>query len=128
MSSGVVIDASAALAYVLEEQGEEEAQDRIAGASISAANWAEVIEKALRADVDAATLRASFEALGAQVLPVEVGHAEYAAHLQEPTRRHGLSLADRICFALARDLGSPILTADRAWAEIDVGIEVQLIR
>ncbi|MBA2515401.1 MAG: hypothetical protein H0V26_13925 [Solirubrobacterales bacterium] len=43
-------------------------------------------------------------------------------------RPPGLSLADRCCLALAHRLGLPILTANRAWATIDVGVEVQLIR
>jgi len=43
MSSGVVIDVSAALAYVLREQGGEKVLDWMAGAAISAANWAEVV-------------------------------------------------------------------------------------
>jgi ribonuclease VapC len=128
MSSGVVIDASAALAYVLREPGGERVLDRMTGAAISAANWAEVVEKAITADVDIGRLRASFEVLGASVLPVDAGQAEYAAHLRGPTRSQGLSLADRICFALAVDLGMPVLTADQAWKDLDIGVEVRLIR
>ncbi len=100
----------------------------MAEAAISAANWAEVVEKAITANVDVSRLRGSFEALGASVVPVDAEQAEYAACLRERTRSHGLSLADRICFALAADLGAPVLTADRAWKDIDLGVEVRLIR
>lgn len=128
MSSGAVIDASAALAYFLEERGGERVLEELDGASISAVNWAEVIEKAISADVDAAPLRQAFEELGAKVRPVEVEHAEFAARLREPTRGLGLSLADRICFALAVSSDAAVLTADSAWAEVDIGVEVRLIR
>ncbi len=74
------------------------------------------------------SLSAEFESTGARIVPVETEHAERAAQLRESTRSDGLSLADRVCFALAASLGSPVLTADRAWREIDVGVEVQLIR
>jgi PIN domain nuclease of toxin-antitoxin system len=37
-------------------------------------------------------------------------------------------LGDRSCLALARSLGAPLLTADRAWQRIDLGIEIELIR
>jgi PIN domain nuclease of toxin-antitoxin system len=73
-------------------------------------------------------LRAEFEATGARVVPVEAAHAEHAAVLRERTRSKGLSLADRICFALAASRKVPVMTADRAWAEVDVGVEVRLIR
>lgn len=128
MSSGVVIDASAALAYVLGEDGGERVLVKIEGAAISTVNWAEVMEKAITANVDDRSLRSVFEGLGASVLPVDAGHAEHAARMHEGTRGLGLSLADRICFALAASLGLPVLTADRAWAEIDLGVEVRLIR
>jgi ribonuclease VapC len=128
MSSGVVIDASAALAYVLEEGGADHVLDAIDGAAISAVNWAEVVEKAISADVDDRSLRSIFEGLGATVLPVDADQSEFAARLHKATRSLGLSLADRICFALAASRNLPVMTADRAWVEVDVGVEVQLIR
>jgi len=102
--------------------------DAIDGAAISAVNWAEVVEKAISANVDDQSLRSIFEGLGAVVLPVDADQAEYAARLHKPARGLGLSLADRICFALAASRDLPVMTADRAWAEVDVGVEVQLIR
>jgi PIN domain nuclease of toxin-antitoxin system len=44
------------------------------------------------------------------------------------TKAHGLSLADRACLALAKRLDLPVVTADRDWAGLDLGITVQLIR
>ena len=54
--------------------------------------------------------------------------AETAARLWSRTRNHGLSLADRACLALAMDKTLPVLTADRAWSELDLDIEIQVIR
>jgi PIN domain nuclease of toxin-antitoxin system len=108
--------------------GGEQVLYAIDGAAISAVNWAEVVEKAISADVDDGSLRSIFEGLGAIVLPVDADQSEYAARLHKTTRGVGLSLADRICFALAASRNSPVMTADRAWAEVDVGVEVQLIR
>jgi PIN domain nuclease of toxin-antitoxin system len=50
------------------------------------------------------------------------------ARLGAHTRTAALSLADRACFALARQLDAPVLTADRLWSSIAVGVEVRLIR
>lgn len=42
--------------------------------------------------------------------------------------RRGLAPGARACLALARARGIAVWTADRAWRELDAGIEVVLIR
>jgi PIN domain nuclease of toxin-antitoxin system len=127
-SDAVILDASAVLAYLLDERGGEVVVAELGGSVISAVNWAEVSERTRILGAWSASLRYEFESSGAQVIPVEAAHAEHAAALREPTRSKGLSLADRICFALAASRDAPVMTADRAWAEIDLGVEVRLIR
>lgn len=129
MSSGVVIlDASAVLAHLFDERGADRVIAELGRSVVSAVNWAEVVQRSIVLGAWTDSLRADFEATGARIVPVEAAHAERAAELREPTRPNGLSLADRVCFALAASYGSPVMTADRAWAELDLGVEVQLIR
>jgi PIN domain nuclease of toxin-antitoxin system len=129
MSSGaVILDASAVLAYLFDERGGDLVLPELGRSAISAVNWSEVVQRALDLGAWTESMRPEFESTGAQVLSVEPVHAERAALLREPTRANGLSLADRICFALAASRDRPVLTADCAWAEIDVGVEVRLIR
>jgi PIN domain nuclease of toxin-antitoxin system len=129
MSSGaVILDASAVLAYLFDEPGGEAVLAELGRSVVSAVNWAEVNERSIALGAWTDSLRAEFEATGARVVPVEAVHAEHAAILRERTRSKGLSLADRICFALAASRGLSVITADRAWTEVDVGVEVRLIR
>ena len=51
-----------------------------------------------------------------------------AAALLVPTAPLGLSLGDRACLALARLRDLPAVTADRAWAKLDLGIRVEVVR
>lgn len=51
-----------------------------------------------------------------------------AAALYPKTASKGLSLGDRSCLALAQRLGAPAVTAEHAWAELALDIQVQLIR
>jgi ribonuclease VapC len=50
-----------------------------------------------------------------------------AAALLLPTTPWGLSLGDRACLALARLRDLPAVTADRAWAKLDLGIRVEVV-
>ena len=58
----------------------------------------------------------------------DLSQAKVAGDLRWLTRVQGLSLGDRACLALARALGLPAMTADRAWAGLEVGIEIRTIR
>ena len=51
-----------------------------------------------------------------------------AGQLRAATQEKGLSLGDRACVALAMREQAGIVTADRAWAGLDPGVEVELIR
>lgn len=65
---------------------------------------------------------------GLEIIPFSVADAELTAAWREPTRALGLSLADRACLALAHRAGRPALTADRSWSDLDLGVDVTLIR
>lgn len=51
-----------------------------------------------------------------------------AAALLLPTVVWDLSLGDRACLALARLRDLPAVTADRAWAKLDLGIRIEVVR
>ena len=51
-----------------------------------------------------------------------------AGLLREQTREQGLSLGDRACLALGIRENVPVLTADRAWAQLDLDVSVRLVR
>ncbi|MEN3177177.1 MAG: hypothetical protein ABF812_16325 [Gluconobacter cerinus] len=59
-----------------------------------------------------------------------VQNSVISAKRRDATKRVGLSHGDRACLALAKKMGLPAVTADRAWAEIAdaIGVEVVLIR
>jgi PIN domain nuclease of toxin-antitoxin system len=61
-------------------------------------------------------------------VPFSRVHAAFAASITPVTRALGLSLGDCACIALGMDLEVPVLTGDRAWSMVDVGVEVRLIR
>lgn len=123
-----MLDTSAILAWIWAEPGGERMTEVLAGAHISTVNLAEVVQKLVDEPRDEAAIREALRDLPWIILPFEETDAVRAGLLREATRRKGLSLGDRACLALGYRLGLPVYTADRAWAELDLGVEVVLIR
>jgi PIN domain nuclease of toxin-antitoxin system len=123
-----VLDASALVALLWEEPGSDAVEPLLDVATISAVNVAEVLQRYRSVGVSTAGKRDSIEELGVMIEPFTGPDADESAALWASTRSAGLSLADRACLALARRLDVPAHTADRAWAGIEVGVDVVLIR
>lgn len=123
-----ILDASALIALLRGETGADQVEALSAGALISAVNWTEVLEVTGALGLPLEGRREQLEELGISVVAFTPEHAEVAAAMRPATQRAGLSLADRACLALARSLGGTAVTADRAWVEVEVGVDVQLIR
>ena len=124
----VVLDASALLAYLQDEPGGERVRAALGHAVISTVNWAEVVGKARDDGVDTRGLREDLASLGLAFEPLSAAQAEIAGQLKERTRRYGLSLGDRACLALGSDRGESVCTVDRVWKQLDLGVEVEMIR
>ncbi len=132
--SGTVLDSSALLAYLREETGAEHVEDAlIPGATINSVNYAEVLTRLAEVGDEpvAADRRLRDRGLIGGILTV-VSLNEFdsliIAQLRALTRAHGLSLGDRACLATGLRFDMPVLTADRAWAAVDIGVPIRLIR
>lgn len=123
-----VLDASALIALLWDEAGGSAVEALLGRAVISAVNWAEVLQRYQAHGVPSDGTRAELDALGVDVADFTAQDADLVARLRPSTRAVGLSLADRACLALALRLGIAAHTADRVWADVDVGAQVVLIR
>ncbi|WP_343710048.1 type II toxin-antitoxin system VapC family toxin [Mycobacterium sp.] len=124
-----VLDASALLALIHGEAGADLVAEAMTGSVIGAPNLAEVIGKLVDAQIDASAIRQLAVAAGVTIEPLTADDAELAGALRAITGGQQLSLGDRCCLALAIRSTPPIvITADRAWAKLDLPIEVRLLR
>jgi len=122
-----VIDSSAVIAWLRREPGGDAVAGYFDTGVISAVNVAEVVT-ILSEEMSIADCTATIEEIGLDIVPFDRDAALAAGALRPATRRLGLSLGDCACLALARSLGVPALTADRAWLALDLGVEVRSIR
>lgn len=124
----VVLDASAILAAVLQEAGGERISRVTGPMLISAVNVAEVGTRLADLGHAQSLMDDTLSMLGLEVVPFDAAQAQDVIALRGATRAHGLSLGDRACLALAASRGAVALTADRAWAEADLPVAVELVR
>lgn len=124
----VVLDASALLTVLLVEPGRDNVEPHLMDAIISVVNLSEVFARALKAGVSSDDAQWILEGFGLMTISFSAEQAIETALLLPATRHRGLSLGDRASLALARREGLPVLTADRQWEGLDVGVDIRLIR
>jgi len=124
----ITLDASALLAFLFREPGGDLVASAIKNSIMSTVNLSEVLGRFSRDGHEPALIRRRLFATAIQWVSFDAKQAEYCAQLMPLTHKQGLSLADRACLSLAMLRGIPVLTADRAWLNADLDVEIQLIR
>ena len=126
--SRVVLDSSAILAFLQQEPGADVVTKLLHRAIASAVNVAEVQSKLIRDGMPAEEAKIAVERCLPTIEPFDSEQAGATAALILPTQKLGLSLGDRACLALGLATKAPVYTADRAWAHLQVGVDVRLVR
>jgi PIN domain nuclease of toxin-antitoxin system len=130
-----LLDASALVAWLLDEKGADTIERIIPVAAITAVNLVESLERAAVTEWSLGETVADLRAYGLDILPVEVEDAMQipairAAGRAVPGRagRSVLSLGDCCCLAAAKLRGIPVVTDDSAWLGLEIGVKVHLFR
>jgi PIN domain nuclease of toxin-antitoxin system len=127
MAADAIVDTSAVLAFVFNEPGGAAILEW-RSALICAVNHAEVVGKMIDQGADDMVIDLTLRRVSYRVEPLDEHRAAATARLRRIPLAKSLSLGDRACLSLAMQTGLPVLTADRAWSELELGVDVRLIR
>lgn len=127
-SNKFVVDSSVVIAYIQYEPGHEAAECYLEKSIISAVNFAEILSFGCRDGGQSKFAKDAIYTLLPSIIDFNDKQALITANLLPVTKKLGLSLADRACLGLAKSLNLPVVTADKVWKELDIGIEIILIR
>ena len=124
----MVFDTSVITAILKKEPGADIGERYIDHACLSVVNYAEITAVLARQGSNDTTIRRAVAPFVKCVVPMEPEMAFLAGTLESHIKPYGLSLGDRACLTLAIIKKSPVLTGDTIWAELDLPVEVTLIR
>ena len=123
-SDATLVDASAVLALLGQEDGADRLSDVVPGAFISAVNLAEVIHKLVDRGMPLSAVRATVSALHLTIVPFSAAEAYHSGDFIHP----GVSLGDRACLGTAQMFGYRVITGDSQWVPIRRGVDVVVFR
>ncbi len=123
-----VVDTSAIMAILLDEPGQDVAANLASGGILSSVNFAEILTKCVEKAVPPDVARIYVRDANIEIVTFGVEDALVSAALFAKARKGVLSLGDRACIATAIARKATVVTADRAWATLDLGCPVELIR
>ena len=132
MTTKIVLDASSVIALINREKGCEIVEKYLEEAIISTVNFAEVISvvnrELFKSEADRIEgLKLITDTLP-QIIDFDINQAIISGELDSITKKYGLSLGDRACLALAKYKNIPVLTADKTWSKLNLGIKIKLSR
>jgi ribonuclease VapC len=126
--SRVVLDASAMLALLNQENGYEIVEQHLTDSVMSAVNLSEVVSVLIEIGISREEAETSITELISEIIVFDQQQAYTAASLRKDTKPYGLSLGDRACVALAQIKKLPILTADKVWNKFSSQVNIIFIR
>lgn len=122
------LDSSAFIAYVFDEKGADEAYKYLYNSIISSVIFCEFISLMIEKGFTLDESREVVDSFGIEIIDFDEEQAIIAAELRSKTKSKGLSLGDRACLALATIKKIPVVTADKIWSKLDIGVNIKLIR
>ena len=129
MASKIVFDSSALIMLFAKEKGYEIINQHMKNAIISSVNIAEVYKYCIEVqNLTEDDCRTLIKLSGIKIIEFCEEQALITAKIIKKTKQYGLSLGDRACIALAMLKNHPVLTCDKIWQKVDLGIEFLMAR
>ena len=127
---GYVLDASAVLALLNQEMGADKVELALLlpATCMSSVQFAEVTAKLVMAGIPAVKIQEIMTELAIPIVDLNEKIAFESALLMPLAKPFGLSLGDRVCLATSLTVGLPALTADKIWLQLNMSINIELIR
>ncbi|MEY3106453.1 MAG: hypothetical protein RIT35_619 [Pseudomonadota bacterium] len=127
--SKIVLDASALIALFAKESGYDLIKRHMKDVIMSSVNIAEVYKYCIETQgLTKEEAKNLIKLSDIKIIEFTDEQALITASLVSKTKQYGLSLGDRACIALAIEGKYSIITCDKIWQKIDVGVKFIMAR
>ena len=123
-SNAFVFDSSAIIALLQQEEGSEIVANSMKGGIMSSLNYSEVVAVLAR-KMPRETIVTLLAKLISEIVPFDEDQAVEVGIFYRKTKSAGLSMGDRACITPAKLPKIPVLTADKEWAKLNLGVEIK---
>jgi PIN domain nuclease of toxin-antitoxin system len=123
-----VIDSSALLAIIYNEEGTDKAQEYFDNSYMSVVNAVECITVLTRNGMPLDVAKNLLESIISKFIPCEYNDVVLITQIKNENKNVEISLGDGICIALGAKLGLKVITTDKAWINIKSTAEVICLR
>lgn len=129
MNNKIIFDSSALIALLAKEKGFEVIKRHLRNAIISSVNIAEVYKYCVdKQNLTIEECKSMMKISGIKIIDFNDEQALVSADIYPKTKEYGLSLGDRACISLAIIMNSCILTCDKIWEKVDLGVQYIIVR
>ena len=123
-----VLDSAAVIALLRLESGYQRVAELLDKSVISSVNLAEIFNKLVQ-KASAEQVRELLRPLELRVEDWSEDMAYRSAEFTQFNKSHGLSLGDRACLTLAKQLRATAVTSDRTWRRLpSLGVRIMIFR
>jgi PIN domain nuclease of toxin-antitoxin system len=123
-----VLDSAAVIALLRLESGYQRVAELLDKSVISSVNLAEIFNKLVQ-KASAEKVRELLRPLELQVEDWTEAMAYRSAEFTQFNKSHGLSVGDRACLTLAKQLRATAVTSDRTWRRLpSLGVRIMIFR
>jgi ribonuclease VapC len=124
-----VLDSTAIIALLQLEPGHQYVKEVLHESAVSAVNLAEIVNKFAQRGPTLEAVRESLAKLELNVKDWSEDMAYRSAEFTQFSKSHGLSLGDRACLTLAKQLRATAVTSDRTWRRLpSLGVPIMIFR
>ena len=121
------VDSSVVLAILHEEGDWQNYAGSISGQYLASVNAAEIMVSLVQAGLTPDAAGQALRLLGMIIVPFDEQDAVTMAAMQPQLKALRLSLAARACLAFAKRRALIVLTTEKAWRNLDLGVKIEVV-
>ena len=128
MANKFILDASALLVLIYNEKADCDIGNYLSNSVMHIVNISEVLTVLYRDGMPVEIAEDMIKSMLPEIIYSSFKEASEAAQIKCANKKYGISSGDSFCLAAAKMHNYTIVTADKIWKDLDLNLEIILVR